>query len=211
MCKKNTVAYGDYIGKRMVGWCVYNGKDFSFLSDKQVKAKIKAGDLVNGLALDTEGNVVIDQTFTKSLMGKSGLNFSPITAEDDTDDDIVMNKYYALVKVAGNQYHFITNRCGYEVFTEEQLKAMLSIMPWAVSRWGLMESWWYIRLWRSRVAEWARASHRRFLRERRKLARERRWWAKCSPPSLSSWGFPVVACWYFCTYCISLSKCSENW
>lgn len=132
MCKKLTVAYGDLIGSRMVGWCVFNGKDYSFISDKTVKAKIGNGDLVNGLKLDEEKNVVIDQEFTKSLMGKSGLSFNPIMAEGDEDNESVMNKYYALVKVVrakdGTKYHFITNRCGYEIFSEEQLKAMLAVL-----------------------------------------------------------------------------------
>ena len=133
MCKKMTVAYGDYIGSRMVGWCVFNGKDYSFISDKAVKAKINGGDLVNGLQVDADGNVAIDKEFTKLLMGKSGLAFKPITAADDNDDDeIVMNKYYALVKVVKSnedtKYHFITNRCGYEIFSEDQLKAMLAIV-----------------------------------------------------------------------------------
>ena len=65
-------------------------------------------------------------------MGKSGLSFNPITAADDEDDEPVMNKYYALVKVVkskeGTAYHFITSRCGYEVFTEEQVKSMLAIL-----------------------------------------------------------------------------------
>lgn len=133
MCKKTTVAYGDYIGKRMVGWCVFNGKDFSFLSDKQVKARIQIGEQVNGLTLDADGNVSIDKEFTKSLMGKSGLAFNPIMAADNEDDEPVMNKYYALVKVvkggkAGAEYHFVTNRCGYEVFSEQQLKSMLAVL-----------------------------------------------------------------------------------
>lgn len=130
MCKKLTVAYGDYIGSRMVGWCVFNGKDYSFISDKTVKARIKAGDLVNGLTLDEEEKVVLDKTFAKCLMGKSGLSFEPIMADDE--DEPMMNKYLALVKVVkakeGNSYHFITSRCGYETFTEEQVKAMLAIM-----------------------------------------------------------------------------------
>ena len=130
MCKKLCVAYGDYIGNRLVGWCCWNGKDYSFISDKTVKAKIGNGDLVNGLAVDADGNVVIDLEFTKSLMGKSGLSFNPIAADDE--DEPVMNKYYALVKVVktkdGTKYHFITNRCGYEIFSEEQLKAMLAIL-----------------------------------------------------------------------------------
>ena len=133
MCKKLTVVYGDYIGSRMVGWCVYNGKDYSFVSNKTVKAKLSSGDLVNGLTVDADGNVAIDQTFTKMLMGKSGLSFNTIMAADAEDsDEPVMNKYYALVKVVKSKddtkYHFITNRCGYEIFSEEQLKAMLSVL-----------------------------------------------------------------------------------
>lgn len=139
MCKKLVVAYGDYIGSRMVGWCVFNGKDYSFISDKTVKARIKAGDLVNGLMVDAEDNVAIDQEFTKSLMGKSGLSFNPITTADD-EDEPVMNKYYALVKVVkakdSTKYHFITNRCGYEIFSEEQLKAMLAVLDMGGIRLG---------------------------------------------------------------------------
>lgn len=132
MCKKLTVAYVDYIGSRLVGHCVYNGKDYSFLSDKTVQKKLTNGDLVNGLMLDAEKNVVIDQEFTKVLMGKSGLSFNPIMAGDTEGDEPVMNKYYALVKVVksknGNSYHFITSRCGYEIFQEDQLKAMLAVL-----------------------------------------------------------------------------------
>lgn len=130
MCKKVTVAYGDYIGTRLVGWCVYNGKDYSFISDKTVKGRIKQGDLVNGLTLDEEEKVVLDKTFAKCLMGKSGLGFEPIMSEDE--DETIVNKYYGLVKVVkakeGNSYHFITNKCGYEMFTEDQVKAMLAII-----------------------------------------------------------------------------------
>lgn len=137
MCKKWTVAYGDFIGQRMVGWCVFNGKDFNFLSDKQVQARLKIGELVNGLKLVydeavNEQAVQRDDNFSGFLMGKSGLGFNPIMTEDDGADESVMNKYYALVKVvkskANTEYHFITNRCGMEVFTEEQLKAMLAVM-----------------------------------------------------------------------------------
>lgn len=132
MCKKLTLSYVDYIGSRLVGHCVYNGKDYSFMSDKAVQKKLVSGDLVNGLTLDAENNVVMDKEFTKVLMGKSGLSFNPITLADDESDEPVMNKYYALVKVVkakeGTSYHFITSRCGYEVFSEDQLKAMLAVL-----------------------------------------------------------------------------------
>lgn len=132
MCKKWTVAYGEYVGSRLICWVCYNGKDYSFLSDKQVKARLQIGELVNGLMLDSENNVCINKEFTKSLMGKSGLTFAPIMVADDGEEDSVMNKYYALVKVeqskTGKLYHFITNRCGYEIFDESQLKAMLAVL-----------------------------------------------------------------------------------
>lgn len=134
MCKKMTVAYGDLIGKRMVGWAVFNGKDYSFLSENQVKRRLQLGELVNGLKLGEDGAVTIDPDFTKFLMGKSGLNFAPILTADESGDEMVVNKYYALVKVVtkgkgASQYHFITNRCGYEVFDEGQVKAMLELLP----------------------------------------------------------------------------------
>ena len=132
MCKKWTVAYGDYIGKRLVSWCAFNGKDFSFLSDKQVGARLRLGELVNGLTLDSEKNVVIDETFAQNLLGKSGRSFVPIASTKYEHDDLSANKYYALVKVeqgkSGKLYHFITNRCGHEYFDEVQLKSMLGIL-----------------------------------------------------------------------------------
>ncbi len=132
MCKKMTVAYADLIGKRLVGWCLFNGKDYSFLSERQVKDRLQNGDAVNGLKLDENGAVVIDESFTRALMGKSGLTFGPVLTAGDEADEPVVNKYYALVKVVkdknGNRYHFITNRCGYEVFDGTQVKAMLEVL-----------------------------------------------------------------------------------
>ena len=132
MCKKMTVAYADLIGKRLVGWCLFNGKDYSFLSERQVKDRLQNGDAVNGLKLDENGAVVIDENFTRALMGKSGLTFGPVLTAGDEADEPVVNKYYALVKVvkdkSGNRYHFVTNRCGYEVFDGTQVKAMLEVL-----------------------------------------------------------------------------------
>ena len=68
MCKKFVAAYLDKIGSRSVGWCLYNGKDYSFMSEKQVKTKMEQGILVNGLKLDAEGNVVIDTEFMSNNM-----------------------------------------------------------------------------------------------------------------------------------------------
>lgn len=134
MCKKLTVVYADMIGRRLVGWCAFNGKEFTFLSEKQVKARIQAGEQVNGLTLDAEGNVSMDGTFTKILMAKNGLTFAPIAAGDSDDGgELAVNKYFALVQVVkgkpGNEYKFVSNRCSQETFSETQVKAMLSVVP----------------------------------------------------------------------------------
>lgn len=128
MCKF-TVAYLDRIGSRPVGWCLFNGKDYGFFSDKQVKAKLQQGILVNGLKLDKENTVVIDTDFTTNLMAKSGLTFQPLLAPDG-DEASIIHKYYALVQVEKTEketlYTFITNKCGYEVFSEQKVKTTLA-------------------------------------------------------------------------------------
>lgn len=134
MCKKLTVAYADLIGKRLVGWCLFNGSDYSFLSDTQVSKRLKEDtNSVNGLKLSEDGEVVIDPEFTSYLMGKSGLNFSPVLMVDDEEPSF--NKYLACVKVEGKsnqrKFHFITNRCGYEVHEESQVRAMVEFIPMA--------------------------------------------------------------------------------
>lgn len=134
MCKKLTVAYADLIGKRLVGWCCWNGTDYSFLSDTQIGKRLKDdNNSVNGLRLSEDGEVVIDPEFTGYLMGKSGLSFSPVLMVDDEEPSF--NKYLACVKVEGKgnqrKFHFISSRCGYEVHEESQVRAMLAIIDMA--------------------------------------------------------------------------------
>lgn len=132
MCKA-TVVYEEKLGKRREGWCVYLSKtrDFTFFSDKQVKERIAQGEKINGLTLDANNNVVMDEAFSTSLPAKTGLsNFTPIL---ENGDGVISNKYYALVRVlnskSGNEYELVTNRCGLEVVSEEKLLAMLTLIP----------------------------------------------------------------------------------
>ena len=133
MCKNLTVAYADLIGKRLVGWAVYNGSDYSFLSESNVRQRIKQGQCVNGLKLGEDGACTIDPEFAPFIMGKSGLSFTPIMRAEDDESEPVVNKYAALVRVVkskgGSSYYFITNRCGLEVHGEAQLKTLLQIIP----------------------------------------------------------------------------------
>lgn len=131
MCKA-TVIYEEKLGKRREGWCVYLEKsgDFTFWSDKQVKARLAAGEVVNGLTTTETGEVVMDESFTTALLSKTGLaNFTPIREDEDGS---LANKYYAVVRVirskAGAMYELVTSRCGVNMVDEAKLKAMASLI-----------------------------------------------------------------------------------
>ena len=135
MNKKLTISYADLIGKRLVGYCCWNGTDYSFLSDTQICKRLKENaNSVNGLKLSEDGEVVIDPEFTNYLMGKSGLNSSVVATVDDSEEP-PFNKYLACVKVEGKgnqrRFHFITNKCGYEIHEESQVRAMVEFIPMA--------------------------------------------------------------------------------
>ena len=131
MSKTYVVAYSDNIGQRRVSWCLFNGKDFGFYSDRQIVNLISQGNKVHGLKMDAEGKLVIDESYTSYLMVKSGMTFTPSAVEGACADSNLVNKYYALTCVMKNQkaatYHFITNRCGVEELDEAQVKTLLDV------------------------------------------------------------------------------------
>lgn len=131
MCKA-TVIYEEKLGKRREGWCVYleKSRDFTFWSDKQIKARLAAGEVVNGLTVNEANEVVMDDTFTTALLSKTGLaNFTPIREDEDGN---LANKYYAVVRAirgkAGTVYELVTNCCGLSVVDEGKLKAMAGLI-----------------------------------------------------------------------------------
>ena len=80
MCKA-TVIFEEKLGKRREGWAVYlnQSRDFTWYSDKQIKAKIAADERINGVTVTEAGEVVMDETFTTGLLSKTGLaTFTPI-------------------------------------------------------------------------------------------------------------------------------------
>ena len=127
-----TAIFEEKLGKRREGWCVYLSKsrDFTYLSDKQIKVKLGQGEKVNGLMVNENDEVIMDEGFTISLLSKSGLNtFVPLK---DNEDSNFSGKSYALVKVMKskgcNRYELVSNRCGLEIVDEDRLKAMLSLI-----------------------------------------------------------------------------------
>ena len=73
MCKA-TVIFEEKLGKRREGWAVYlnQSRDFTWYSDKQVKAKIASGERINGVIVNEAGEVMMDEDFTTGLLAKPG-------------------------------------------------------------------------------------------------------------------------------------------
>ncbi len=131
MCKA-TVIFEEKLGKRREGWCVYlnQSRDFTWYSDKQVKAKIAAGERINGVTVTEAGEVQMDEAFTSGLLAKTGLaTFTPIKEDEDSG----VSKYFAVTRVikcgkAGDRYELVSNRFKLEVVDGDRLKALLSLI-----------------------------------------------------------------------------------
>ena len=131
MCKA-TVIFEEKLGKRREGWCVYlnQSQDFTWYSDKQIRSKIAAGEVINGVTVTETGMVEMDETFTTGLLAKTGLaTFTPINEEEDSG----ISKYLAVTRVikngkTGNLYELVSNRFKLEIVDENRLKALLSLI-----------------------------------------------------------------------------------
>lgn len=131
MCKA-TVIFEEKLGKRREGWCVYlnQSQDFTWYSDKQIRSKIAAGEVINGVTVTETGMVEMDETFTTGLLAKTGLaTFAPIKEDEDTG----VSKYFAVTRVikngkTGNLYELVSNRFKLEIVDENRLKALLSLI-----------------------------------------------------------------------------------
>ena len=127
-----TVIFEEKLGRRREGWAVYLNKsqDFTWYSDKQIKARIAIGERVNGVTVTEAGEVVMDESFTTGLLAKTGLaTFTPIKEDEDSG----VSKYFAVTKVikggkAGDHYELVSNRFKLEVVDENRLKALLSLI-----------------------------------------------------------------------------------
>ena len=130
MCKKLTAVYLETLGSRKIGWHLWNGAEAVGMTETQLRSYMRDGGVVNGLRLTEDGTTEADPDWGGVMLAKSGINtFSPI----DPDADLIAAKSFMLVRVVqgskANRYEFITNRWGRECMEEDQVKAMLTIMP----------------------------------------------------------------------------------
>ena len=77
MCMRYMINRED-LGKRVTGYMFYDAdsKGFTGLTEKQIKDTLNKGERLYGLALDNEGNIIMDtEGFkTKNYMVRSGIN-----------------------------------------------------------------------------------------------------------------------------------------
>lgn len=130
MCKKLTAVYLETLGSRKIGWHLWNGLEAVGMTETQLRGYIQNGGQINGLRLNEQGKIEIDPEWGGMMLAKSGINtFSPIAP----DTELIAAKSFMLVRVVqgskANRYEFITNRWGHECMEEDQVKAMLTIMP----------------------------------------------------------------------------------
>lgn len=130
MCKKLTAVYLETLGSRKIGWHLWNGSEEIGMTEAHLRNHLHNGGEVNGLKLTEQGDIETDPEWGGVMLAKSGINtFSPI----DPDTDLIAAKSFMLVRVVqdgkSNRYEFITNRWGQEAMGEDQVRAMLTIMP----------------------------------------------------------------------------------
>lgn len=129
MCMRYMINRED-LGKRVTGYMFYDAdsKGFTGLTEKQIKDTLGKGEQLYGLALDTEGNIIMDaENFkTKNYMVRSGIN----SLAPAVDSDMPANMMYVVVgmkKVQGgeNVYEVISSRYARLDMQESKVKMLL--------------------------------------------------------------------------------------
>lgn len=129
MCMRYMVNRED-LGKRVTGYVFYDAdsKGFTGLTEKQIKDTLNKGERLYGLALDTDGNIIMDtENFkTKNYMVRSGIN----SLAPAVETDMPANMMYVVVgmkKVQGGEsvYEVISSRYARVEMPESKVKMLL--------------------------------------------------------------------------------------
>ncbi len=130
MCMKYMVNRED-LGKRTVGFMFYDAdsKGFTGLTEKQIKTSLGKGEKLFGLALDSEGNIVMDSEGfkTKNYMVRRGINnLSPAVENSDCPANM-MYVVVGMKKVQGgeNIYEVVSSRYARLEMPESKVKMLL--------------------------------------------------------------------------------------
>lgn len=129
MCMRYLVNRED-LGRRVTGYMFYDAdtKGFTGLTEKQIKDTLNKGERLYGLALDSEGKIIMDaEGFkTKNYMVRTGIN----NLEPAVDTDMPANVMYVVVgmkKVQGgeNVYEVVNSRYARLEMLESKVKMLL--------------------------------------------------------------------------------------
>lgn len=111
---------------RIQGYELYETKtgEIVGMTEKDIAKAVNAGETILGLALDSEGKVVLDseQFFQNNIMVKTTLtNMHPF------NEDCPVNILYSVIGLNEDKYILINSRFGRSEVTKNKLSAMLEI------------------------------------------------------------------------------------
>ena len=111
---------------RIQGYELYETKtgEIVGMTEKDIAKAVNAGETILGLALDSEGKVVLDseQFFQNNIMVKTTLtNMHPF------NEDCPVNILYTVIGLNEDKYILINSRFGRSEVTKNKLSAMLEI------------------------------------------------------------------------------------
>ncbi len=118
MCKELTVINRVDLGRRILGYELYkhDTKDIIGKTERQIKNDIKAGVLVNGFKLNSDGGLELDTDFVHNLTIKTGIG----TLKSANGNMITL--VYTVVNKVDNGYEVVSNSFWHGVMPEETLR-----------------------------------------------------------------------------------------
>ena len=111
---------------RIQGYELYETKtgEIVGMTEKDIAKAVNAGETILGLALDSEGKVVLDseQFFQNNIMVKTTL-----TSMHPLNEDCPVNILYSVIGLNEDKYILLNSRFGRSEVTKNKLSAMLEI------------------------------------------------------------------------------------
>lgn len=124
MCKELVVVNRCDLGNRLIGYELFNteAREVIGKTEKQIKDCIKAGTVVKGFIVNPTGELVIDDTFVKNLIVKTGCGNLNSSVENS-----IVNLMYTVIGKKGAEFEVISSRFWQGTMTEEKVKLLLEM------------------------------------------------------------------------------------
>lgn len=113
------------LGKRNVGFECYSTETEEIIgfTEKQIKENVKSKNNVIGCSIDEKGSLVLEQSYYKNIMCKTGI--SKLTPKIMTN--CVANIIFSVVNRIDKEYEVISSRFWHGRMKEEKIKALYEL------------------------------------------------------------------------------------